>query len=205
MIGPGGSIMTKEKNSDQTHEDIAWLDVESLRAAQAERRLSAVDVTEFFFDRIERLAPTLGAFVSLQSNRARERAKELDARRDRGEALGPLHGVPVALKDLCDVAGEPTRAGTTALGEEPATENAEVVDRLEAAGAIVLGKVKMTEGALVEHHSSVTPPRNPWNAERWTGISSSGSGVAVGAGLCTLALGTDTGGSIRYPSSACGL
>jgi len=205
MIGPGGSIMTKEKNSDQTHEDIAWLDVESLRAAQAERRLSAVDVTEFFFDRIERLAPTLGAFVSLQSNRARERAKELDARRDRGEALGPLHGVPVALKDLCDVAGEPTRAGTTALGEEPATENAEVVDRLEAAGAIVLGKVKMTEGALVEHHSSVTPPRNPWNAERWTGISSSGSGVAVAAGLCTLALGTDTGGSIRYPSSACGL
>ena len=83
--------MTKEKNSDQTQEDIAWLDVESLRAAQAERRLSAGDVTEFFFDRIERLAPTLGAFVSLQTDRARERAKELDARRDRREEGGGGH------------------------------------------------------------------------------------------------------------------
>ena len=197
--------MTDENAGILNDEDIAWLDVEGLRTAQAEGRLSAARIVDVFFDRIERLDARLGAYASLQTERARERAKDLDADRAAGEALGLLHGVPIALKDLCDVVGESTRAGTTALGEQPATENAEVVDRLEAAGAIVLGKVKMTEGALVEHHPSVTPPKNPWNTDRWTGISSSGSGVAVAAGLCTLALGTDTGGSIRYPSSACGL
>ena len=147
----------------------------------------------------------LQAYSSVLSERARATAVRLDEAQVRGDPLGPLHGVPVALKDLCDVAGEPTKAGTTVLGDTPASESAEVVERLEAAGAIVLGKVKMTEGAFTEHHESVTPPVNPWNAARWTGISSSGSGVAVAAGLCSLALGTDTGGSIRYPSSACGL
>ena len=80
-----------------------------------------------------------------------------------------------------------------------------MVERLEAAGAIVLGKVKLTEGAYAEHHPSVEAPRNPWSPERWTGVSSSGSGVAVAAGLAHGAIGTDTGGSIRFPSAACGL
>ena len=147
--------------------------------------------------------------AALWPERVRARADALDReaerRRSQGLPLEPLHGVGVALKDLCDVAGEPTRAGTTVLGDPPAQEDAEVVRRLEAAGAIVLGKVKMTEGAFVTHHPSIVPPVNPWRADRWTGISSSGSGVAVAAGLCVAALGTDTGGSIRFPSSACGL
>lgn len=188
-----------------TEEEIVWQDMDARRGAIEKGTLTARDVTEAFLARIARLDPTLMAYSVVDPERARARADALDAARARGEAMGPLHGVTVALKDLCDVAGQPTKAGTTALGQTPARENAEVVDRLEAAGAIVLGKVKMTEGAFIEHHPSVVPPRNPWSAGRWTGISSSGSGVAVAAGLCTLALGTDTGGSIRYPSAACGL
>lgn len=188
-----------------TEEELVWRDAAAIRSATEAGTLGVREVTDAFLARIERLDPTLQAYSVLYAEKARARAADLDDARARGEAVGPLHGVPVALKDLCDVAGEPTKAGTTALGSVPAAANAEVVDRLEAAGAVILGKVKMTEGAFIEHHPSVVPPKNPWNAERWTGISSSGSGVAVAAGLCTLALGTDTGGSIRYPSAACGL
>ena len=186
-------------------DEIVWLGIEALHEEIEYGRLTASAVVEASLARIERLDPTLQAYSVLWPERARRAAARLDAGRRAGEPLGALHGVPVAIKDLCDVQGEPTRAGTTALGDAPAAANAEVVDRLEAAGAVLLGKLKMTEGAFVAHHPSVVPPVNPWNADRWTGISSSGSGVAVAAGLCTAALGTDTGGSIRYPSAACGL
>jgi amidase len=186
-------------------DEIAWLEIDELHRQIGKGIMSARAVTDVFLSRIERLDPSLMAFSAFFADRARGNADRLDAAQTAGEPLGVLHGVPIAVKDLCDVAGEPTRAGTTALGDAPATENAEVIDRLEAAGAVILGKVKMTEGAFVSHHPSVTPPLNPWNRDRWTGISSSGSGVAVAAGLCRAALGTDTGGSIRYPSAACGL
>ncbi|MBB83376.1 MAG: Asp-tRNA(Asn)/Glu-tRNA(Gln) amidotransferase GatCAB subunit A [Deltaproteobacteria bacterium] len=188
-----------------TEEEIVWQDVSEIQQATAKGTLSAREITDTFLSRIERLDPALQAYSVVYPERARAQADRLDAAAAEGRPAGALHGVGVALKDLCDVAGEPTKAGTTALGATPAAVNAEVVDRLEAAGAVILGKVKMTEGAFVEHHPSVEPPRNPWNVARWTGISSSGSGVAVAAGLCTLALGTDTGGSIRYPSAANGL
>jgi len=186
-------------------DEIVWLGIDELQLEISKGELSAADVTDASLARIDRLDSNLQAFSALWPERARATATRLDAAQKSGEPRGALHGVPVALKDLCDVAGEPTRAGTTALGDIPAAENAEVVDRLEAAGAVILGKVKMTEGAFVTHHETVTPPVNPWNADRWTGISSSGSGVSVAAGFCTAALGTDTGGSIRYPSAACGL
>ena len=188
-------------NSNET----TWLGISELQHEIGQGTLSASAVVDSFLSRIERLDPTLQAYSVLWPERARARARELDEASTGGEPLGALHGIPIALKDLCDVAGEPTRAGTTALGSVPATENSEVVDRLEAAGAIILGKTKMTEGAFVTHHESVEPPVNPWNKDRWTGISSSGSGVCVSGGLATAALGTDTGGSIRYPSAACGL
>jgi amidase len=186
-------------------DEIAWLGIDELQTQIGKQQLTSAEVTEAFLSRIERLDPSLQAYSALWPERARASAARLDAAQKAGELLGALHGVTVAVKDLCDVAGEPTRAGTTALGDVPAAENAEVVDRLEAAGAVVLGKVKMTEGAFVTHHESVIPPVNPWNPDRWTGISSSGSGVSVAGGLCSVALGTDTGGSIRYPSAACGL
>jgi amidase len=186
-------------------DEIIWLGIEGLHHEIEKGALSVVEIVEAFLARIERLEPTLQAFSVLWPERARKTAARLDAKRAAGEPLEALHGIPIGLKDLCDVAGEPTHAGTTALGDLPAEANSEVVDRLEAAGAVLLGKLKMTEGAFISHHPSVTPPVNPWNRDRWTGISSSGSGVAVAAGLCTAALGTDTGGSIRYPSAACGL
>ena len=186
------------------------MDIHALSLSAVTRRvksgeLTARAVADAMLARIERLQPDLGAYVTVLADRAREQAEALDARRERGEALGLLHGAPIALKDLLYTKGIPTSCGTTILADWCPEEDATIVARLEAAGAIVLGKVKLTEGAYGEHHPAVEPPKNPWNPERWTGVSSSGSGVAVAAGLAHGAIGTDTGGSIRFPSAACGL
>ena len=167
--------------------------------------LTARGVTEAMLKRIDRLEPRLGAYVTVLGERALVQADALDQRRERGEPLGLLHGAPIALKDLLFTKGIPTSCGTTILADWCPDEDATVVTRLEAAGAVVLGKVKLTEGAYGEHHPAVEPPKSPWHEERWTGVSSSGSGVAVAAGLAHGAIGTDTGGSIRFPSAACGL
>ena len=185
-------------------------DIHALSLSDVTRRtksgeLTARVVAEAMLARIERLEPRLGAYVTVLGDRALEQADALDARRERGETLGLLHGAPIALKDLLYTEGIPTSCGTTILADWCPDEDATIVTRLEAAGAIVLGKVKLTEGAYGEHHPAVDPPKSPWNAERWTGVSSSGSGVAVAAGLAHGAIGTDTGGSIRFPSAACGL
>lgn len=185
--------------------DLPFAHIEPLRALIANGELSARDVTEAFLARIEKIEPEIRGYAVVWPERARETARHLDELQAASEPLGPLHGIPIAVKDLCDVSGEPTRAGTTVLGERAALETAHVVARLEAAGAVILGKSKMTEGAFVAHHPSVARPINPWREGRWTGISSSGAGCVVAAGLCAAALGTDTGGSIRYPSAACGL
>ncbi len=186
------------------------MDIHALSLADVTRRvksgeLTARRVTEAMLGRIERLQPKLGAYALVLAERALEQADGLDARRERGEALGLLHGAPIGLKDLLWTKGIPTTCGTRVLADWRPDADATVVRRLEAAGAIVLGKVKLTEGAYGEHHPDVAPPKNPWRADRWTGVSSSGSGVAVAAGLAHGAIGTDTGGSIRFPSAACGL
>lgn len=169
------------------------------------RELSPVDLVDAMVGRIEALEPRLHAFVRVLAERGREQARVAEKALDSGKSCGPLHGVPIALKDLCDMRGLPSTAGTTVMRDREVAEDACVTERLEAAGAIVLGKLAMTEGAFVMHHSEVTPPVNPWDASAWTGISSSGSGVATAAGLCFGSLGTDTGGSIRYPSACNGL
>lgn len=185
-------------------------DIHALSLSDVTRRtksgeLTARAVAETMLARIERLEPQLGAYVTVLGDRALEQADALDARRERGDTLGLLHGAPIALKDLLYTNGIPTSCGTTILADWCPDEDATIVTRLEAAGAIVLGKVKLTEGAYGEHHPAVDPPKSPWNEARWTGVSSSGSGVAVAAGLAHGAIGTDTGGSIRFPSAACGL
>ena len=167
--------------------------------------LTAVRVVEAMLERIARLDRELGAYVLVLADQALERAHELDAAMSLGAAPGPLQGAPVALKDLLCTRGIATACGTKVLANWQPHEDATVVQRLEAAGAVVLGKVKLTEGAFSEHHPAVQPPINPWKPDRWTGVSSSGSGVAVAAGLAHGAIGTDTGGSIRFPSAACGL
>ena len=186
------------------------VDVHALTLSDVTRRvksgaLTARGVAEAMLARIERMDASLGAYVTVLGDRALAQADALDAARQRGEPLGLLHGAPIALKDLLTTKGIPTTCGTAVLRDWRPTVDATIVTRLEAAGAIVLGKVKLTEGAFGEHHPSVDPPRNPWRDDRWTGVSSSGSGVAVAAGLAHGAIGTDTGGSIRFPSAACGL
>jgi amidase len=122
-----------------------------------------------------------------------------------GAYRGPLHGVPIAVKDLLYTRGVRTMAGTKVLEDFVPNEDATVVERLNAAGAIMLGKLNLTEGAMAGYNPQRGIPLNPWDTTRWPGASSSGSGAATAAGLCFAAIGTDTGGSIRFPSSACGV
>lgn len=170
-----------------------------------EGELSPVALTEALLARIAALEPRLHAFARVTADRALGDARSAEAEIARGAWRGPLHGVPIALKDLVDTAGIATEAGMKALAGRVPDADATVARRLREAGAVLLGKLAMTEGAGVEHHPEVEPPRNPWGASHWTGVSSSGSGVAVAAGLCLGALGSDTGGSIRFPSAACGV
>jgi len=132
-------------------------------------------------------------------------AERLDRERAEGRPLGALHGVPVAVKDLLFTRGIATASGTKVMEDFVPDEDATVVTRLKEAGAVIIGKTQLTEGAFGVHHPDIEAPRNPWSPAHWTGVSSSGSGVAVAAGLAYGALGSDTGGSIRFPSASCGL
>jgi amidase len=170
-----------------------------------ERALSPVELTQALLARIAALEPRLHAFARVTPERALADARRAGDEIARGAWRGPLHGVPIALKDLVDTAGIATEAGMKALAGRVPDEDSTVARRLREAGAVLLGKLAMTEGAFSEHHPEVDPPRNPWGRDHWTGVSSSGSGVAVAAGLCLGALGSDTGGSIRFPSAACGV
>ncbi len=187
------------------HDDIAWLGMHQIAHLIRERKLSATEVAQAFLRRIERLDPGFGSFVRATPELALTQAREADASLARGDAVGPLHGVPIAVKDLCWTAGVPTTAGMTLHADYRPTVDGTVVRKLREAGTVLLGKLKMTEGAFSAHHPDIEPPLNPWNPLTWTGVSSSGSGVAVAAGLCPGAIGTDTGGSIRYPAAANGV
>jgi amidase len=164
-------------------------------------RLSSEEVTRHTLARIHDLEPRLHAFAEVRDAAAIDEARTADAQRARGEHLGTLHGVPIAVKDLCAMAGTATRAGGTFRTHFQAGHTATVVRRLQDAGAIIVGKAQLTEGAWGAHHPDIPPPLNPWAPGHWSGASSSGSGVAVAAGLAYGAIGTDTAGSIRFPSS----
>ena len=167
--------------------------------------LSSLEVTEASLARIERLEGRLHAYLTVDAEGARLAARRADAEIRRGLRRSPLHGVPIAVKDLCDTSGLRTTAGLRVLWDRVPGEDAALVARLRAAGTVLLGKLTMTEGALGLHHPSIPPAVNPWDASRWTGVSSTGSGVATAARLCFAAIGSDTGGSIRVPASCCGL
>lgn len=169
------------------------------------RELTSSDVTRAILERIARLDPRLKSYATVTPDLALAQAAAADREIARGVARGPLHGVPVAVKDLFHTEGIVTAAGTTIYKDYVPTQDATVVTRLKNAGAVLLGKLKTTEGAFSLHHPSVEPPVNPWSAAHWSGVSSSGSGVATAAGLCYGSLGTDTLGSIRFPSTMNGL
>jgi amidase len=162
-------------------------------------------LSEMILARIAQHDGALKSYTTLLADRAMARARQAEDELNRGLWRGPLHGVPIAVKDLCYTDYAPTAAGMLIHKDFVPPYTCTVVDRLERAGAIVLGKLSMTEGAFAIHHPDMPTPVNPWHAEVWTGASSSGSGAATAAGLCYGSLGSDTGGSIRFPSAACGL
>jgi aspartyl-tRNA(Asn)/glutamyl-tRNA(Gln) amidotransferase subunit A len=178
----------------------------SLLAALNAGSLSSEELARDCLDRAERQKP-LGAFVHLEADAVLAQARAIDARRKRGEPVGPLAGLPVAIKDVLCVEGERTSCGSRMLANYRPPYDATVITRLRAAGAVLFGKTNMDEFAMGSstETSFYGPTRNPWDVERIPGGSSGGSAVAVAAEVTPLSLGTDTGGSIRLPAALCGI
>jgi aspartyl-tRNA(Asn)/glutamyl-tRNA(Gln) amidotransferase subunit A len=184
----------------------ADLDLISAGTALRAGSLTSENLIGAVLDRIAQREPTLNAFTALYADRALAAARAADRDLMNGIDHGPLHGLPVGIKDLIDIDGEITGCGSRVAVAGPARADAEVVRRLRAKGAIILGKLQTYEFAVVgpDFNLPHPPARNPWNRDHITGGSSSGSAAAVAGGLLRTALGTDTGGSIRSPSSYCG-
>jgi 1-carboxybiuret hydrolase len=185
-----------------------WASASEIARAVSNGERSAISVTEAALARIGKFNPKLNAFTNVVSDRARAKARALDQARDGGKSLGPLAGVPFAVKNLFDVAGLATLAGSKINRDHTAAaHDATLIERLEAAGAVLVGALNMGEYAYDFTGENVHdgPSRNPHDPSRMTGGSSGGSGGAVSAGLVPLALGSDTNGSIRVPSSFCGI
>ena len=186
-------------------DDPAYLQLVELAQLLRKRALSPVEATKAMLERIARLDPGLHSYLAVTEDFALAQAKKAEAEIQSGLYRGPLHGVPIALKDLYFTKGVPTTFGMKVYEGWAPDFDATVVTRLYEAGAVMLGKLHLHEGAFAEHHPELPAPLNPWNKAHWPGGSSSGSGVAVAAGLCYGTLGSDTGGSIRFPCNACGL
>ncbi|MBV8083737.1 MAG: amidase [Chloroflexi bacterium] len=171
------------------------------------RELSPIEVTKDALGRAEAEQGRLNAFITVTPELALEAARAAEARFARGEALGPLDGVPVGVKDIIAVAGVRNTAASRILSGNVPSTSAPVVERLLAGGAVIIGKTNLHEFAYggTGDRGCFGPARNPWNAEHMTGGSSSGSAAAVAAGICPIALGTDTAGSVRIPAALCGI
>jgi aspartyl-tRNA(Asn)/glutamyl-tRNA(Gln) amidotransferase subunit A len=188
-------------------EDLTSLTLTEASARIHNRSVTPTQLTKALLARINVYNPKVNAFITVMSLEALKQAEQLDGEQKAGKFRGPLHGIPIALKDNIDTAGTRTTAASPMFRTRVPTEDAEVVTKLKAAGAIILGKLNLHEFALgcTGDVSYFGPTRNPWSLDRVTGGSSAGSGAAVVADLCYGALGTDTGGSIRVPSSWCGV
>ena len=184
-----------------------WLSATEIAKAYAAKTLSPVELLTAQLARIETLDPKLNAFIRLDAEGAMLAARQAEAEMAAGRNRGPLHGVPVGIKDIIDVAGLPTTGHSKILVDNVAKADAVVIQKLRAAGAVIMGKLSTHEFAIggPSFDLPFPPARNPWNRDHHPGGSSSGSGAGVAAGLFPLALGTDTGGSVRNPASACGI
>jgi aspartyl-tRNA(Asn)/glutamyl-tRNA(Gln) amidotransferase subunit A len=187
--------------------DPASLTIDDARALIARRKLSPVEITRAYLARIEKLNPRINAYITVMGDSALKQAQALEAEIAKGRSRGPMHGIPIALKDNIDTAGVKTTAASAVFADRVPTEDAVVVRKLRDAGAVFLGKLNMHEfaygGTSVVSHFG--PVRNPWNADYSPGGSSGGSAAAVAARLCAAALGTDTAASIRMPAAFCGV
>ena len=191
---------------------IVDLDLKGLSDAIQAKSISSVEATEAYLKRIGQHDGVIQSYVTVTAELAREQARRADEELARGESRGPLHGVPIALKDLIAVAGVRMTGGSQVLAHHVPTEDSPITTKLVEAGAVILGKLTMHEFAFGRSAADgnmedgpFPTGRNPWNVERVTAGSSSGSGAAAAAGLCAGALGSDTGGSIRGPAAMCGL
>jgi aspartyl-tRNA(Asn)/glutamyl-tRNA(Gln) amidotransferase subunit A len=185
--------------------ELHYLSIEELAPRLERRELSPVEVVEAALRRVEQLDGQLGAFITVTAEQARAEARQAEQEIGRGEYRGPLHGIPISLKDLYQTAGLRTTAGSKILADHVPTEDATTVTRLRQAGAISIGKTNLHEFAFgptgINPHYATT--RNPWDRERVPGGSSGGSGVAVAVGMGCMSMGSDTGGSIRIPAALC--
>jgi aspartyl-tRNA(Asn)/glutamyl-tRNA(Gln) amidotransferase subunit A len=184
-----------------------WLSASEIAKAYAARTLSPTELVQALLRRIEHLQPKLHAFIRLDAEAAMDAARVAEKELAAGRPRGPLHGIPVGIKDIIDVAGLPTTAHSKILVDNVATNDAVCVSKLRAAGAIVMGKLSTHEFAIggPSFDLPFPPARNPWNPRHHPGGSSSGSGAGLASGMFPLALGTDTGGSVRNPASVCGI
>ena len=186
--------------------NLCYLSATELGEKIAAGEISSVDATEAYLDRIAQLDGNYASYITVTAERAREDARRADAEIAAGNRRGPLHGVPVAVKDQFDTAGILTTNGSTILGENIPDSDATIMTRLKDAGTVLLGKLNMSEYASGDaFRHPYGRPRNPWDTRRNPGTSSSGSGAATAAFLCATSLGEDTGGSIRGPAAFCGL
>jgi aspartyl-tRNA(Asn)/glutamyl-tRNA(Gln) amidotransferase subunit A len=187
--------------------DLKSLTIDAARAAVQERKITAVALAESFYAKIDNEDPQIGAYLTLSRERALAKAEEIDALAAKGEKLPPLGGVPVAIKDVMVTRGVRTTAGSKILGNYIPPYDSTAVARMEAAGAVVLGKLNCDEFAMgsSNENSAWKPVHNPRDLTRVPGGSSGGSAAAVAADMAVVALGSDTGGSIRQPASFCGV
>ena len=202
-----GSLAVSSSSVFGQSGDLSNLTLEEASRLVRKKSVSPVELTRVCLARIERLNPKLNAFITVTAEQAMAQARTLEQELQRGNWRGPLHGIPIALKDNIDTAGTRTTAASAVFADRVPTEHAEVVRRLKAAGAVIVGKLNMHEFAYgttsaISHYG---PVRNPWNLAHIAGGSSGGSASAVAAGLCYGAIGTETGASIRLPSACCGI
>ena len=187
-------------------EELHFHSIARLGKMVRDKQLSPVELTQTYLDRIESLNGQLGSFITVMKEQALAQANEAERAIQSGDYKGPLHGIPIAVKDIIYTKGVLTSAGSKVLADHIPDKDSTLIERLNGVGAVLLGKLNLSEfaiGGTIDHPFGT--PRNPWNTEHSAGGSSSGSGVAVASGLSAGALGSDTGGSVRGPASFCGI
>ena len=175
-------------------EELHYKEISEISKLLAARKLSPVELTEYMLQRIQKVDSQLLSYALPTPEVALRQARQAEDQIGRRQILSQLHGIPVAVKDLCYTQGVPTMSGMPMHRNFRPGHDATVVRKLRESGAILIGKLQLTEGAFADHHPDVPPPINPWHRDHWSGASSSGSGVATAAGLCFGSIGSDTGG-----------